>query len=802
MCFGVVVCEFVATRAEKIADGGGVACRNPISLNSRDLPRMAALHAREGMFAQDRFLLFALANTEMTSSEPPQGQGFTAGSRGADGNPALVVLRLFVEAVGLPFNQTASEQALRTAEVNVPPTSPRAARRRLNMAAESAGLEIESRQHSISELLKSQDVETPLAIFAVAPDGAARWHVLTEIRDGRAFLARIPGSDAAGWVNPEQLAACIGVADRDALVEWLNPRVAAPLQHASKHGAELSEDDLHHGPPPWRRLLALLKPEMSDVRTVIIYALGVGVLSLAVPITAMAVVNTTALATLVQQLIVLCVALLAALSLAAFLRVLQAVVVEYLQQRIFVRVVADLSHRLPRVDIRAFDQQHGPELVNRFFDVLTVQKASATLLLDGVTVVLQVAVGLALLAFYHQVLLGFDLALIAGLAIIVFVLGRGATASSIRESIAKYAVAGWMEELARHPAAFKLSWGPQFAREQADHYTRQYLTARQSHFRIVLRQYMFALALQALASAALLGIGGYLVINGQLTLGQLVAAEIVVALVVSSFTKFGKQLESIYDLFAAVDKLGHLTDLPLEREGGVSHEQSAHGAEVQIRNLSFVYEGGHRAVLERLNLDIKPGERVALLGPNGAGKSTLVDLIFGLRQPSTGYIALDGVDLRDLRLDSLREHIAIVKGIQIFAGSILENVRMGRDYVPLSDIRYALKAVGLLEEIQDFPDGLATPLETGGAPLSFGQATRLMLARSIVCQPRLLVLDETLDDLDPSLRDKILDTVLGRKSPWTVLAISHNPEIARACDRQIHFSRLDNLTPASISSET
>lgn len=684
--------------------------------------------------------------------------------------------------------------------MEIPPTSPRAARRRLSVAAEAVGLEIVSRQLSLGELFLLKDLESPLAIFAVASDGAARWHVLSEIRNGQARLEKIPGSDATGWMTADAVARCIGVTDQQAGIEWLCPQIAAPLQSVSRDGSEFTATEDHHrGPPPWRRLLALLQPEMADVRMVIVYALGVGVLSLAVPITAMAVVNTTALATLVQQLIVLCIALIAALSLAAFLRVLQAVVVEYLQQRIFVRVVADLSHRLPRVDIQAFDRQHGPELVNRFFDVLTVQKTSATLLLDGVTVVLQVAVGLALLAFYHQVLLGFDLALIAGLATIIFVLGRGAIASSIRESIAKYAVAGWMEELARHPSAFKLSWGPQFAREQADHQTRRYLMARQSHFRIVLRQYIFALALQAIASASLLGIGGYLVINGQLTLGQLVAAEIVVALVVSSFTKFGKQLESIYDLFAAVDKLGHLTDLPLEREGGVSHVQASSGAEIRIQNLSFTYNGGHRPVLDRLNVEIKAGERLALLGPNGAGKSTLVDLIFGLRLPTTGYISIDGVDVRDLRLDSLREHIAIVKGIQIFSGSILENIRMGRDYVPLSDIRSALKAVGLLEEILDFPEGLNTQLETGGAPLSFGQATRLMLTRSMVCQPRLLVLDETLDDLDPSVRDKVLDAVLGRNSPWTVLAISHSPEIAQVCDRQIHLRRLDPLSSASPS---
>ncbi|MBL8797549.1 MAG: ATP-binding cassette domain-containing protein [Planctomycetia bacterium] len=530
---------------------------------------------------------------------------------------------------------------------------------------------------------------------------------------------------------------------------------------------------------------------------VVIYAIGVGVLNLAVPITAMAVVNTTALATLVQQLLILCLALVVSLGLAALLRILQSVVVEYMQQRLFVRVVGDLAYRLPRVDLRAFDQQHGPELVNRFFDVLTVQKACAALLLDGVTLVLHTVIGLLLLAFYSQILLGFDLVLLAGLAFLVLVLGRGAVGSAIRESRAKYVVAGWAEEMARHPVAFKLNGGPYFARERADALARQYLLARQSHFRIVLRQVAFALALQVLASTALLGIGGYLVINGQLTLGQLVAAEIVVSLVVASFTKLGKQLEAYYDLLAAVDKLGHLMDLPLERGGGVVHQARSQGAAIHLHDVGFTYEAGHRTVLEALNLSIAPGERVALLGPNGAGKSTLVDLLFGLRQPTHGHIEIDGMDVRDLRLESLREHIAIVKGIEIFEGSVLDNVRMGRAQLTVADVRRALAKVGLLADVLELPSGLQTPLGTGGAPLSLGQCERLLLARAIVGEPRLLVLDEVLDDMDQEVRQEVLPIILGPQARWTLLVVTHSLEVARLCGRQIRLERVPRYESGS-----
>ncbi len=530
-------------------------------------------------------------------------------------------------------------------------------------------------------------------------------------------------------------------------------------------------------------------PERRELWMVLVYAIGVGVLNLAVPITAMAVVNTAALSNLVQQLLALCVALLVCLVLSAFLQLLQQIVVEYIQRRVFVRVVATLADRLPRAELQAFDQQYGPELVNRFFDILTIQKAAATLLMDGVSLFLQVMIGLILLAFYHPLLLAFDAVLIAGLLFMTFVLGRGAVSGAIRESRSKYAVSGWMEELARNPIAFKLSGGPEFARARADELTQDYLAARASHFHILLRQIGFALFLQVFASTALLALGGYMVIHGQLTLGQLVAAEMVVTLVVASFSKFGKHLESYYDLLAAVDKVGHMLDLPVEHDGISPHEGDRHGAKLEVRDLTFAHTDAHDAVIHDLSFVIAPGERVAVVGPNGAGKSTLVDLLFGLRTPQSGWVQIDGIDVRDLKLDALRKQIAIVKGVEIFEGTILENVCVGRPDVTLADARNALASVDVLETILAMPKGIHTHLTAGGHPLSLGATERVVLARAIAGRPRFLVLDETLDNMDREIRDRVWAVITGRDTPWTLLVVTHNDDVAQRMDRQIRLER-------------
>ena len=555
-----------------------------------------------------------------------------------------------------------------------------------------------------------------------------------------------------------------------------------------EHGHGHGHDDGHgHGSTgPFKRLVGLLRPERHDIGIVVVFAVGVGFLTLATPVAVQSLVNFVSFGGMVQPLVVLGLLLLACLSLAAAMRAFKAYVVELLQRRLFVRVVTDLGHRLPRVRAEAFDREHGPELVNRFFDVLTVQKVGATLLLDAVTVVLQAGIGLLILAFYHPFLLAFDVVLLLAFAVILFGLGRGAVRTAIDESKAKYDVAGSLEEIARNPMTFKQAGGPDLARARADALAVRYVDARRQHFRVVLRQAVASLALQAAAATGLLTIGGWLVIEGQLTLGQLVAAELIVAVVLASFTKIGRKLESFYDLLAAVDKLGHLLDLPLERSAGEARQPAAGGAALTARRVGYAYGPGHVA-LSDLSLTLRPGERVCLVGGNGSGKSTLADLLCGVRAPTAGSIELDGVDVREISLASLRQHVAVVTGIEIIEGTVEENVRMSRPDVSADDARAALAAVGLLDEVRSMPDGLQTRLSATGGPLSYGQARLVMLARAMAGRPRLLVLDDVLDDLDARSRARVSAALLARRAGWTLIVLTHSDGVFGGADRTVRL---------------
>ncbi len=482
------------------------------------------------------------------------------------------------------------------------------------------------------------------------------------------------------------------------LSDNVNNSIAEDTAHATR-GHSATEHGQHPHPTPTERLFGLLRGEARDLWVVVIYAVGVGLLSLVVPVATGSLVNTISFGTVIQPLVVLTFLVLVALSFEGLMRALQFWVVEVLQRRVFVKVALDLARRLPRVHATAFDRAHGPELVNRFFDVLTVQKTAATLLL----------------AFYHPILLAFDAVLVLGMLVILFPLGRGAIDTSVQESKAKYAVAAWLEEVARLTHAFRGGGAADFAEQRADQLAQRYLEARSSHFAIVLRQHVGSLAFKAILSAALLGVGGWLVIQRGLTIGQLAAAELVVTAVVAGMTKFAKQLESWYDLVTAADKLGHLTDLPLERTDGHSvPELTPRGARLELRGVSFSHDA-RAEVLRDVSMGLAPGARVAIIGRSGSGKSTLADLVTGRRSPVKGNVFIEGADLRELSLDAVRAVVSVVRTIEVFEGTVAENVSVGRAGVTPERVRRALASLRLEDAIACLPDGVNTALSERSA---------------------------------------------------------------------------------------
>lgn len=535
--------------------------------------------------------------------------------------------------------------------------------------------------------------------------------------------------------------------------------------------------------PPFERLMALLRPESSDIWIVVLFAFVVGLLTLATPVAVEALVNNVAFGRFLQPVFVLATMLFVFLAFSGALRALKAYVTEIVQRRLFARVAGDIAYRLPRLRGDATKGRHAPELVNRFFDVVLVQKITAQLMLDGTGLILSTLVGMAVLGFYHPWLLGFDVVLLVCIAFVIGVLGRGAVASSIKESKTKYRMAAWLEDLARCPTTFHASGGTDFAMERADLLVHEYLHHRKRHFRILMRQIIFALGLQALASTVLLGIGGYLVITKQLSLGQLVAAELIVTVIVASFAKMGKHLESYYDLLASVDKLGELFDLPLEDPSGIMAIDDSEACRVRLADVDA------SPALARFNLSVQPKEQIALLGPSRSGKSTIAQLIYATRAAEHGSVAIDGIEPRDFRPDILRQRVAMVAEPEVFSGTIDENVHLHRPGVMPTDVHNALELVGLQPMISALPDGADTALTSSGSPLSTNQLRLLSIARAISADPGLIVVDGTLDPLADEDLDVAIRALTNPDRTWTTIVLTGKRSIAERFDRLIQLTR-------------
>jgi putative ABC transport system ATP-binding protein len=553
------------------------------------------------------------------------------------------------------------------------------------------------------------------------------------------------------------------------------------VSHDEHHGHEAHHTHLS----PQKRLLRLLKLDSRDIWTLCIFTVVVSILDLATPLAVEQMVTTIGFASVIQPLIWIGVLLFAILTLSAVIKALQLFVVEILQRRLIVRIIGDLAERFPRLQRSSMDGVHGPELANRFFDVMTMQKATASLLIDILALAIQTFTGLLLLAVYSPYLLAFDLVLLMAMTVMIYFLGRGGVRTAIEESLIKYRLAHWLQDVIGKPNAFQVHDGGGLAVDRANRLVVEYLSARRKHFAVLIRQSLFALLLYAISISSLLALGGWLVLNNALTIGQLVASVSVVAVVVGAFSKIGKSLESFYDLMAATDKVGHLIDLPTVPPTRPLHAGIG-PVEVRFRDLAIV--AGHEHV-HVPSFVIPAGQRVAIYDASDQSRSILLQTLAGLRDPHQGLCEIGGIDSRNCNRFAEGSMVGLASQTEIFHGSLKENVTLNRLSIHESDLRDALQTAELWDEVLAIGRGLDTPLQTDGFPLSESQAIRLMIARAVVSQPRLLLIDGCLDKLSPELRQRIWQNLKSDTHPWTLIIATQDIAILNQADKRVELGQ-------------
>lgn len=543
-----------------------------------------------------------------------------------------------------------------------------------------------------------------------------------------------------------------------------------------------------HDASPLGRLLELLGEERGLVGLVYLYAALAGLLSLSVPLGVQAIIGLVSGGLILQPVIVLIGFVVAGTFAAGALQVVQLGVVERLQQRVFARYALELAHRVPRADGEALAGTDLPELTNRFFEVITIQKSLAKLLTEAVGALLAILAGLVLLTFYHPYFSLFGGVLLAGLVIALWVTGRSGLRSSLAESAAKYRVAHWLQQLARHAESFRLAGGTSLPVARMDAEVDDYLAQRQAHFRVLVRQSLAVVVVKTLVTGGLLVIGAALVVDRRITLGQFVASELVIVTVLAGVEKLILSLSTVYDALTAVEKVGHLREVPVAAPAspavGLSLPPVARprGVAVEARGLAYRYPGQAGAALRDLTLDVRPDERIGLVGSEGAGASTLLRVLAGLLPSYHGALAFDGVSARDMDRGARHAAVGLVRPFpELFDGTLEENVAIGRAHLATADVAAAIEIAGLRDYVRALPDGLRTRVVRSALPSN--ALRKLALARAIAGRPRLLLLDEFFHHLEAEYKRGLLARILDRDAGWTVIAASHDPAFLSACDR-------------------
>jgi ABC-type bacteriocin/lantibiotic exporter with double-glycine peptidase domain len=538
------------------------------------------------------------------------------------------------------------------------------------------------------------------------------------------------------------------------------------------------------------RFWRLLKPDKKEIQNVYIYSIFYGLVNLSLPLGIQAIVNLIQAGQISTSWVVLVTFVVIGVALIGILQIFQLRITENLQQRIFTRAAFEFSYRIPRTKMSELIKHYFPELANRFFDTLTVQKSVAKLILDYSESLLQIIFGLLLLSVYHPLFILFGMLLFIVLYLIFRVSFQPGLKTSLTESKYKYKVANWIQEIARNYFGFKSKIETDFALAKNDKLVTEYLKSREGHFQIIKRQFIQLIGFKILISAGLLLIGGYLVINQQINIGQFVAAEIIILLIINSVEKIIIGLETFYDLLTSIEKIGQIVDMELEEETNDEHNYCYKNILFEIDSLNFSFPDSSKKVLSNISLKINQGETIYLEGKNGSGKTTFLRILAGLIQTNTNSIYLNDENYKKIDINQYRSQIGIITaGQSTFEGTILENITFNNKSVAPERLKWVLEKVKINEEIKKMSNGLDEKILTDGKQLSSSLTQKILLARAIINHPNILFLEDPSDKMDNEQAKEIIDFIVSKENNWTVIVTSKNDYWKQKCERIITLDK-------------
>lgn len=537
-----------------------------------------------------------------------------------------------------------------------------------------------------------------------------------------------------------------------------------------------------------RKFFALLNLDRKDVSAIYAFAILAGLVQLSLPLGIQTIISFVMAGSISTSIVILIVLVVAGVFIYGLLQVRQMQIIEKIKQKIFTRYSFEFADRIPKLNIEKLDNYYLPELVNRFFDTVSLQKGIEKILLDIPTALIQIIFGIVLLSFYHPVFIGFGSVLLLLLYIILRSTLPNGFSASMQASDYKYKTASWLEEISRSIKSFKYSRGTSLNVEKTDVLVTSYLNSRTAYFNILLAQFWSLIGFKVIITAAMLIVGVVLLVDQQINIGQFIAADIVIITVMNSIEKLIINLDNVYDALTSIEKMDKVTGAEVEKSGTELINKTGEAIRVRFSNVSFHYPDGEN-VLQNVNFLLHPGEKLCIMGNSGSGKSTALRLLTGAFRNFEGSVLINDIPIGNYNVGSLRASTGILLSQQdIFQGTLWENITMGNKDISIAEITDTLKLCGLTSFLESLPEGLDTPLDPTGKRLPMKIRQGILLARALIGHRKLVLLEDPFHGLEEKNKQEVLN-FLRNDTESTVIITSTDIEVAKNCDKVLYLNR-------------
>ena len=531
-------------------------------------------------------------------------------------------------------------------------------------------------------------------------------------------------------------------------------------------------------------LMDFLRSELLALKNIFFLVSLYGVFSIVSPLSVQSLVNYIGVGGSGQPIIIIGIVFFVLIALKGVFLIFEKIIVEYIQRRIFIKNAYDSVDALLNLDQTEAKKINLTERVNRFFDVIVIQKSIVTLLSTGMLTLFQGLIGSIALIIYSPYFLFVVISLFSFFYFVIKIIGRDGYSTAVEVSKIKFEFVNWLFQISNNWDFVSRLGSKFYFSDKTNLIINRFLSKREHHFKILLNQNISTYIFYTFISTAMILLGGYLVINGNINLGQFVAAEVIFFSAISSLIRFVNQLDSYYELTAAFDKVSQLTELkqkvyPKNRMP-VSNIDQISFSSIDITDQKLL-------PFQRLSNQVfKKGEAVALYCEKQSFRNSLAEALIGENKSINPFYKVNGNFYQTINHQDFFSKTQLIKDSIIFEDTMLNNIKISKDNLDLDELHKLFSQFDFYEN-GDRQISLDDMLYPADLILDHLQVIKLQFIRALMAKPSILIIDSYFDNLSPDVVNYLISKVLAYKNQMTVFVITSNKNISKLFPKKLKF---------------